>query len=139
MNDAKEAITEIDKIRDMIYEGKKWQDGEWISQAIVKLAALNSYVGDLVDIAELESNQIDGEYKIAKAAKFLDLRSDDAKRTVGEDEALALTESHALLLESAMKEYKYKALRTKRSDTQSLIDAMRSRLSYLKQDRSNVS
>jgi hypothetical protein len=136
--DLVESLEAIDKVRDGILKGKMWRpaDAETLSRASVRLAGLVSYMGEFVAEAEYKASQLKGAYKL----KFEQIKLSyiAEKKTVAEAEARALEETSELLENHNQATYIHKLLQLKRSDTSDLIDAIRSRLSFIKQERGQL-
>lgn len=133
--DLVESLQAIDTVRDGILSGKRWKpsDSETLSKASVRLAGLVSYLGEFVAEAEYNAAQLKGSYKLKyEQAKLSHIAE---KKTVAEAEARALEETSQLLEEHNRAAYIHKLLQLKRSDTSDLIDAIRSRLSFVKQEQ----
>lgn len=132
MEKLQETITQIDQIRDQILAGKLWNDGDKLSMTIVKLSALNSYLGENIADAELKTNEAETHYKYVRD-KFI-------AETDGAVERVKAQATSAEIYRTAVYDYNrlqfaYKLLSTKRVDTSNLIDAMRSRLSFMKTEK----
>lgn len=129
-----EVIKEIDSIRTTIYKGKLWQDGEVISQVIVKLGLLNSYLGDQVAQLQLDAATLESHYKSTKEKRKLELMDKEKiSATAAESQAFVETDEIKDVWNKAF--YNFKQIQVKREDTNGLIDTLRSRLSYMKSDR----
>lgn len=128
-----EIVNEIDKVRDMLYDGKRWTptDGELMSQAIVKLAALNSSLGEHVATAEYDANTVDAVYRHTRESIKLQSMN-EKKTTASEAESIKIVETEDMLEKYNKAAYVHKLLQNKRKDTSEFIDALRSRLSFMK-------
>lgn len=129
------AITDVDIVRDDIIQGKKWRpkSSEDLSQASVKLSALNSYIGEFVAEAEFLASELKGTYKWEyEHAKLGYIKQ---KMTVAEAEARALEDTQPHLDRYNTAVYAHKLLQLKRSDTKDLVEAITRRLSFVKTER----
>lgn len=104
-----------------------------LSQAAVKLAALNSFLGEHVATAEYDANVQDAVYRHGRESIKLE-QMNEKKTTASEAESVKIVESDEMLQEYNKKSYIHKLLANKRKDTSEFIDAIRSRLSFIKVD-----
>lgn len=130
--ETKEVIAKIDKRRDQILQGKLWQDGETLSRMIVELTALNTYLGEHIADVENRANEAEREYKLYKNSY---ISSSDGAVGRAEAEANSSSEYQEILQEYNKLTYAYRLMSIKRQDTNNLVDAMRSRLSFMKSDK----
>lgn len=134
-----EVIVEIDRLTTRINKESKWDDGEWMSRAIVSLASLNSTLGVFVAEYEREASLKSAHAKLAAEQIKLEIMRgenkdyDDAKSAAYADTAkvIATAEEAEAAVQAS---YNHRVLQIKRVDTHELVEAMRSRLSYLKQE-----
>lgn len=124
-------VADIDALRDKVYDGKKWTDGEMMSQAIVKLSALNSFLGEHVASAEYDAITHDALYRHAREARKLEAMNKQ-HTTASEAESVKIVETQDMLEAYNKSYYVHKLLQNKRRDTSEFIDALRSRLSFMK-------
>jgi hypothetical protein len=135
-SDLVEVISGIDQIRGLILSGKKWSDPEWLSQAVVKLATLNSFVGEHVAQAFYDAATYEAGYKTARERIKLDHLNKGTTASEAESQKYAETEMELEKWNHAS--YMHKLLQIKRTDTSELIDTIRSRLSYMKIDKEQI-
>lgn len=129
-------IDKIDDRRKQIYSGKKWQDGEYLSRAIVELSALNSFLGEHIAQAKLDANNGEAHYKVTREGRKMQLINEEKMSgTAADAQKVVDTEGEWNSHNSAI--YTVDLLSLKRADTNNLIDACRSRLSFMKQERTN--
>lgn len=129
------AVADIDAVRDDILTGKKWRptSSEDLSRASVKLAALNSFLGEFVAEAEYDASQNKGNYKLEFERAKLSYIAE--KKTVAEAEARALEDTQTLLDQHNRIAYIHKLLQLKRADTAELVEAITRRLSFVKSEQ----
>lgn len=108
-----------------------------MSQVIVKLALLNSFLGEHIADYELDANTFESEYKTTRELRKLELLKEE-KTTVSQAESQAFADTKELRDTWNTSVHNYKQLSVKRSDTSNLIDALRSRLSFMKAERQEV-
>lgn len=123
-------ITEIDKVRASLSPIAR-ATPEVLSQAVVQLAALNSFLGEHVATAEFNANNEDARYRHAREKLKIDSMN-KAGITASEAESIKVVDSKPLLDITNKAIYIHKLLANKRRDTSELIDALRSRLSFVK-------
>lgn len=131
--DVSVVVADIDALRDKIFDGNKWTpaDGEMMSQAIVKLASLNSFLGEHVATAEFDANALEAAYKFRREG--IKLESMNARKTTAtEADSVKIVETQPELEDYNRAVYVHKLLQNKRKDTSDFIDALRSRLSFMK-------
>jgi hypothetical protein len=128
-----DVLEKIDQIRDMILSNKKWVDPDWLSQAVVKLATLNSFLGEHVAQAFYDASTYEAGYKTAREKIKLEHLSKGTTASEAESQKYAETEDELERWNHAA--YMHKLLQIKRADTSELIDTIRSRLSYMKSER----
>lgn len=128
-----EVLSKIDQIRDTILSNKKWADPDWLSQAIVKLATLNSFLGEHVAQAFYDSATYEAGYKTLREQKKLEYLTKG--KTASEAESRKIDDTEEELERWNRAAYTHKLLQIKRADTSELIDTIRSRLSYMKIER----
>jgi hypothetical protein len=131
--DLVDVIARIDQIRDLILSNKKWTDPDWLSQAIVKLATLNSFLGEHVAQAFYDASTYEAGYKVMREKKKLEHLERGA--TASEAESRKIDDTEMELERWNQSAYVHKILQIKRSDTSELIDTIRSRLSYMRTER----
>lgn len=132
-----EVATKIDQIRDLVLQNKKWTDPDWLSQAVVKLATLNSFLGEHVAEAYYDAATHEAGYKTARERIKLEHLSKGTTASEAESQKYVETELELENWNRAV--YIHKVLQIKRADTSELIDTIRSRLSYMKIDREQIS
>lgn len=131
-NDVYQVIKAIDDARAELNPIVK-ASPERLSQALVKLAALNSFLGEHVAGAEYDANTKDANYRHTREQIKLKAMNED-KTTASEAESIKIVDSQELLEAYNMSVYVHKLLANKRKDTSEFIDALRSRLSFVKTD-----
>lgn len=132
-----DVLGKVDQIRDMILSNKKWTDPDWLSQAVVKLATLNSFLGEHVAQAFYDASTYEAGYKTAREKIKLEHLSKGTTASEAESQKYAETEDELERWNHAA--YMHKLLQIKRADTSELIDTIRSRLSYMKAEREHES
>lgn len=140
-------IKEIRTIMDWLVENKisEVQDGDYISNLIVKLASYNASLGQYVADLDRDSNMAEAHYEMNRELAYKSARetlvttskgtekettvadADNAKRIASEDERQEFIQAR----------HRYKVAAILREDVANLIDALRSKLSYMKQERHN--
>lgn len=136
----KESITAINTlIEDLSTNSYKWSDGDWLSKKAMELAIHNSTLGSFVadyekkdlvaehtyktarEKVKLEVMQgVNKDYKDSKSATY----ADTVKQIATAEESLEYMKAH----------HTYRTLSYKRMSINSLIDAIRSRLSWIKSE-----
>ncbi len=132
-----DVIQKIDQVRELVLSQKKWTDPEWLSQAVVKLATLNSYLGEYVAQAFYDAATAEASYKTTREQKKLEVLKDKTK-TASEAESQKYADTEEELEKMNQAAYNHKLLQIKRSDTSELIDTIRSRLSYMRVEREHT-
>lgn len=140
-------IKEIRTITDWFVENKisEVQDGDYISNLIVKLASYNAslgqYVADLDRDADLAKARFEmkreGIYKEARDGE----KDEDGKlrrATIADADNLKRLEASTEEQEAIEAKHRFKVALILRQDVANLIDALRSKLSYMKQERENT-
>jgi hypothetical protein len=130
-------MAEMDTIRKTLYAGKYWQDGETMSQVIVKLALLNSFLGEQISDYELDANTFESQYKSTREQRKLELIKQE-QQSATQAESQAYVDTSELRDTWNQSVHSFKQLQVKRNDTSNLIDALRSRLSFMKAERMEV-
>ena len=130
--DLLDVVTEIDKVRDQLYNGKQWTpaSGEIMSQAIVKLSALNAYLGEWVATAKYDAAQMEATYKVSREAIKLESMN-ERKTTASEAESTKIVETSSLLESYNKADYQFNLLKNKREDTSEFIEALKTRLIHM--------
>ncbi len=128
-----DVLSKIDEIRDLVLSNKKWADPEWLSQAVVKLATLNSFLGEHVAQAFYDSSTYEAGYKTTREKIKLSHLGKGTTASEAESQKYAETEDELERWNHAA--YMHKLLQIKRADTSELIDTIRSRLSYMRSER----
>lgn len=136
-HDLVNVIGKIDQIRDLVLANKKWQDPDWLSQAAVKLATLNSFIGEHVAQAFYNAATYEAGYKLQREKKKLEYL--DKGTTASEAESRKIDDTEEELERWNHSTYMHKLLQIKRADTSELIDTIRSRLSYMRVEREHTS
>jgi hypothetical protein len=122
----------------------KWDDGDWLSKVIIDLASLISTLGETIIDAELEQLALESEVKLTRESIKLDelegKNSENKKRSGTYADSVKVVETQELQTRYLEAYRNWKRLQTLRTDTNNLIDAIRSRLSFIKGDmqRSNI-
>lgn len=125
-------IKDIDKLAKDIFGSL--ENPETLSMTIVELAVLNVGMGNwLADALEAERN-LDTELKYLKQKHITEGRKQDGKKAIGALEAEAVVNTKEKQDELLEIQHAVQLYKIKRSDTEKLIDATRSRLSIIKQD-----
>lgn len=126
----------IETIEQETKRTSQWEDGNYLSELLLRLASYYATLGRFVAEAEQDSNFAEVHYKFThEHAKVEFIKA-------GETVALAESKSY----ESSKKDrddyvhfkYKYRLLNLTRQSLETTIDAIRSRLSYMKSERDNV-
>lgn len=126
-------IKEIDHKRQELYEDNRWTDGEYLSQLVVKLAALNGFLGEHIAQLGYESKTLEASYKVDREGIKLEKIEGGATASKADSEKIVATADK--LEEANRASYKYDVLRIKRQDTSELISAIQSRLGYLRNEK----
>ena len=141
MSQVNEIIEEINRLVEKIDAEKKWDDGEYLSRVVVKLAVLNSNLGEKVAEAERKADTAEAKLKVKREQ----IKKDVMEGKKGDKTTAAFAES-VRQIETDHENKKYLLLKytarlfsIKRIDTNNLIDAIRSRLSFIKMDREKSS
>lgn len=134
---------EIDKVVETLTQlharieiEKLWQDGDKLSQMIVKLSGLVAFMGDHIAEAELNAKELETAYKYDRDKKFLELK--EQKYADEKAKAQSGIETAPKYHEFLLAQDKARILNLKRMDTNNMIDAMRSRLSFMKSEMVNA-
>lgn len=141
----------VKEIRDILnyYQDNKIsreQSGDNLANQMVKLASLNASLGEHVADLEREADIADAHYEWTKESRYKELRNqvevdDKGKKitiAIGDAEHRAKAdakEDRDLAIEA---KYKYRVHQILRTDTANYIDTLRSKLSYMKQERSQI-
>lgn len=108
-------------------------NGDELSKLVVRLASYNSSLGEFVASSERDADLAEAYYEITREKAYKHARTQDngvgdaenIKKIASENEKVAYLEA----------KYQYKVLSILRQDVNNLIDAIRSRLSWLKTDK----
>lgn len=135
-------VENIDRIRDQYKTRDAWQNGDRMSTDLGMLSTCNTFLAEIIPQLEYEQDQKELEYKNCREELFIKYSDElDPKNgkfyTVDKVKALAGTNEDVVRMidEYQQLKYKYRYLSMKRVDTNNLIDAMRSKVSYLKTER----
>lgn len=129
-----EVVTELRQYIGIINAKKIGEmSGDDLSKLVVKLASYNSTLGEYVADAERAADYAEASFDLKKEKAYAEARkkdekvadSDNIKRLESMDEKGAWIEA----------KYQYKVLAILRADVNNLIDAIRSRLSFIKSDK----
>lgn len=134
MKELEEVLTEIDTLRDQVYEQKAWQNGEWLSQAIVKLSVLTGFLGSYVASAEHDADTLEAHYKVTRERRKLELIKEE-KTTATQAESQAYVDTEDELQTWNKAKYQHKMLSIKRTDSNNLVVACQSDLRYMIKER----
>jgi hypothetical protein len=141
-----ELIVEIRTIMNWLVENKisELDDGDYISNLIVKLASYNASLGQYVADLDRDSNQAEAHYELNRELAYKSARETLVVTTRGEKETTVADADNAkrIASESERQEYiqarhRYRVAAILREDVSNLIDALRSKLSYMKQEKNN--
>lgn len=114
----------------------QWEDGNYLSELLLRLASYYATLGRFVAEADQEASFAEIHYKFTHEHTKVELiKAGDA---VGLAESKAYEESKLDRDEYVHSKYKYKLLMMSRQSLETTIDAIRSRLSYMKSERENV-
>lgn len=111
-------------------------DGDAISRLAVKLASYNSTLGQYVAQAEREADLAEMGYEMSREKAYTEARS--AGKTIADSDSLKRTAVKDLRENAIKLKYNHRLLQILRSDVGSLIDTLRSRLSYLKSEANDI-
>lgn len=113
----------------------EWEDPTFLSILLLKLVSHYATLGPIVAEAEKEADTADVHYKVVREQTKLD--SIKAGETVKASEAKGLVQSLADQEYHIELKYKARLLFLTRQNLDKTIDAIRSRLSFMKRDREN--
>lgn len=144
--DFKQVVDEIQRIIQYFVDNKvaDIQDGDYVANLIVKLASYNATLGTFVADLERAADMAEAHADLVKEQKYKEARRDmKFKDTTGKEKAytqddadnykrLESQDEKAAWLEA---KYAYRLASILRADVRNLTDALRSKLSYMKQDR----
>lgn len=126
-----EIITEIDnKIRQSY---KEWDSPEGLSILLMDLASLKLGLGYWVAYASDEERQAEGELKLKREQIKLELM-ENYKQSGTKADAKKVIETAEMSSEYYKLAYRKELYKIKHSDTQTMIDALRTRISLIKGD-----
>lgn len=122
----------------------KWNDGDWLSKVIIDLASLISTLGETIIDAEIHQLSLESDVKLQREKiklNELEGKNEEHKKRPGTyADSVKVVKTEELQQEYLNAYAKYKRLQMLRTDTNNLIDAIRSRLSFMKGDlqKSNI-
>ncbi len=138
-----EVISKMQEIINHLAENKISQidDGDYVANLIVKLASYNATLGQYVADLDRDADLAEAHYEMKRETAYRDARlgEDDSnkKTTVADaDNAKRLESAEEKEVAIQMK-HQYRVASILRADAANLIDALRSKLSYMKQERNN--
>lgn len=139
-----ELIREIHTIMDWLVENKisEIQDGDYISNLIVKLASYNASLGQYVADLDRDSDLAKAHYEITREGVYKEAREEKdeethKKTTVADADNRKRLEAADEEQEWIQAKYRFRVASILRADVGGLIDALRSKLSYMKQEKQN--
>lgn len=139
-------IGEIQKIIQYFIDNKvaSIQDGDYVANLIVKLASYNATLGTFVADLERAADMGEAHFDLVKEQRYKEARRNlKFKDTTGKEKAYTQDDADNFKrLESQDEKgawleakYAYRLASILRADAKNLIDALRSKLSYMKQER----
>lgn len=137
MNDLPEVVKTLNELANTLIEKSLWTDGEALSRALVKLAAYNIFMADFVAQAHLQEAQ-DKDLVSFETAKYIkDLTGGAEPLAVNKAEVEAKADTRIKTLYEVWRgsEHQYMMLNLKRMSVNSLIEAIRTRVATLRQER----
>lgn len=125
----------------------KITDGEQIANAIVKLSAWNALLGQFVADLEREMDNYELALEVESEEKYLDARENKGFiDSAGKEKAYSADDAKAFKKintaderqEYLNKKHAYRSASILRVDTSNLVDALRSKLSHMRQERAQT-
>lgn len=132
--DLKEIVSEVQKIISF-YRDNKLQEvpGDVVVDSIVKLASYKSSLSDFVNQLDYAADVAEGHYKWTREKAQLQERGNGLTQDDAKAEARIKTEEEYLAWLEAKKAYV--AVKLLREDARDMVDALRSKISYMKDNK----
>lgn len=133
--DLQSLVKEIQELIDIVSVRKiSEMSGDDLSKMALKLASYNATLGSFIAEHEREADLKEASHEMIREQAYKVWREKD--KTVADADNYKRTQGHESKLEWIEAKYQYRTLSILRADVSNMIDAIRSRLSQLKQERS---